>query len=294
MLDLFLESMYVNHERAKTAAALQTALSTLPNEELISIANGTSPLCKVASDCSDSGEAAWLDQFQGSPLYDKALGLERQCLELDMQRVQGRQEREAGMDASNQQQDVIRVQKRMLELELAQSKHQGAGGEAEPLTEVPPGVPPGVAEAGAPAAGGEGMPMKQAATEPVVPALKDPALIAAVRDKVKAASIDSTKVASMRFQLAMQKLALPIPGGVGNLLQAAKNVGQLGLHMAQKNPTAALGLAGAGVGALAAGKGNRLAGAAGGGALGAGIGGMPQVSGGLMRGASKAQSMLQG
>lgn len=337
MLDLMLTSMYETHEREKTASALHGALMQLPKEELLAISLGQSPLNKLAYSDGPDGECSWLDQFQGSPLYDQALQLEQKCLELDMQQVQGRAERESVMDQTNQEKDIIRVQKRQLELQLAQSKHQGGGEGAMPGT--PDGVPPPVAETAAPPAAGEGVPVKQAADlteaargkiapknfalsgkqsdtgKPAYPiedrrhaanalsrvgqvgssseksevysdvARKYPDLarhssVAGVRDKAKHAGVTPEQLLSMRM-----KLAFTLPGG-GQLLQAAKNVGQLGLHMAQKNPTAALGLAGAGAGALAGGPGHRLAGAAGGAALGAGVGQMPQISGMMQRGAN--------
>jgi hypothetical protein len=338
MLDLMLQSMYETHEREKTASALHGALMQLPKDELLAIAFGQSPLNKLAYSDGPDGECSWLDQFQGSPMYEQALALEQKCLQIDMQQVQGRAERESVMDQSNQEKDVIRVQKRMLELQLAQSKHQGGGGEGEmPVT--PDGVPPPVAETAAPPAAGEGVPVKQAAElteaardkiapknfalsskqsgtgKPAYPiedhrhaanalsrvdqngsskeksevysdvARKYPDLarhssVAGVRDKAKHAGVTPEQLVAMRM-----KLAFALPGG-GNLMQAAKNVGQLGLHMAQKNPTAALGLAGAGVGAMAAGPGNRMKGALGGGVMGAGVGQMPQISGVLQRGAN--------
>lgn len=282
MLDLCLVSMYETREREKTASALHSALMQLPKEELLAISLGQSSLNKLAyGDCSDSGEGKWLDQFQGSPLYDQALQLEQQCLQLDMQRVQSRQERDSGMDAANQQQDVIRVQKRMLELQLAQSKHQGGAAGGEEMMTTPNGAPPPVAETPAPAAAGEGAALKQAGLAEDV-TRKYPEL-AKKTDAPKAKTASGVTPGQL---LAMRvKLALAIPGG-GQLLQAAKNVGQLGLHMAQKNPTAALGLAGAGAGALAGGPGHRLSGAMGGAALGAGVGQMPQISGAMMRGAN--------
>ncbi len=338
MLDLCLVSMYETHERTKVASALHNALMQLPKDELLAISLGQSPLNKLAysSDVTSGpeGECSWLDQFQGSPLYDQALQLEQKCLELDMQQVQGRSERDAVTDQVNQQKDVIRVQKRMLELQLAQSKHQG-GGE---MAATPDGAPPPVGETPAPAAAGEGVPVKQAAElteaardkiapknfalsakqsdtgKPAYPiedhrhaanalsrvdqfgsskeksevykdvARKYPDLarhssVAAVRDKAKHAGVTPEQLVAMRV-----KLALAIPGVGGNLLQAAKNVGQLGMHMAQKNPTAALGLAGAGLGAMTAAPGSRMKGALGGGIMGAGVGAMPQISGALQRG----------
>jgi hypothetical protein len=77
------------------------------------------------------------------------------------------------------------------------------------------------------------------------------------------------KVAAMRFQVALTKQAF-------NPLQAAKNIGQLGIHAAKANPGAAMvaggALAGAGIGAAAGGPGNRLQGALTGGLAGGAIG----------------------
>jgi hypothetical protein len=342
MLDLCLTAMYEKDITTKTAQALHQALLQLPKEELLDISLGRSPLNKVAHmDCNDGGEVSWLDQFQGSPLYDHALQLEQKCLELDMQRIQGRSDRESAMDQANQAKDVIDVQKRMLELQLVQSKHQGDG-----MTATPDGAAPPVGEAPAPAAAGEGVPVKQAAElteaardkiapknfaisakqsdtgKPAYPiedhrhaanalarvdqhgssqeksevykdvASKYPDLarhssVAGVRDKVKHAGVTPEQLYGMRM-----KLALAIPGGIGQLMQAGKNIGQLGLHLAKQNPSAAMGLAGAGIGALAGGPGHRMSGALAGGAAGTAL--SPKFPGMLMNAGNRMGQFLNG
>jgi hypothetical protein len=77
------------------------------------------------------------------------------------------------------------------------------------------------------------------------------------------------KVASMRFQVALTKQGFAMPAGITDLASKA-------MTMAKANPTAALGLAGAGVGAaggaIAGGPGNRLGGALKGGVMGGAAG----------------------
>jgi hypothetical protein len=245
------------------------------------------------------------------------------------------------------------VKKRMLELQLAQSKHQGSPGDGPEAT--PSGAPPPVGETPAPAALGEGTPVKQGSAKvakelteaardkiptknfalsakqsdtgkPAYPiedrrhaanalsrvgqfgdakeksevykdvARKYPDLarhsdVSAVRDKAKHAGVTTEQLLAMRM-----KVALALPGMGGQLLQAGKNVAQLGMHMARKNPTAALGLAGAGLGAMAGGPGHRLSGALAGGATAAA---MPSIMSGQLanvigKGTDRIGQMLAG
>lgn len=101
----------------------------------------------------DDRYGSWLEQFEGSPLKAKALQLCEQELALEQQRLQRRIDRDAQMkeeETTWTQQDMLRLQKDMLMLELHKSKSgmgAGAGGAdptmqpqaapAEPAAEEP-------------------------------------------------------------------------------------------------------------------------------------------------------------
>lgn len=169
MLDLWLEHAYTKTKQAEDKQRFYTALEQLPTAELLAITRGESPINKVAH-----GDACWLDQFQGSPLYDQALALEKQSLELDMSDAAESTERQAAYS----HRDALRVQRRMLELALSEERHRAAGG--EPQMEAPAGAPPSVAMD----PNGQPAPEGQAAVQPAAKMAAE--LTEAGRDKIKA------------------------------------------------------------------------------------------------------------
>ena len=147
MLDLFLEATYQKTKQAEAAAAMNTALASLPVNELMAMTRGESPLNKVAHYGGDDA-MCWLEHFQGTPLYEEALAIEKRQLELDMQRNADQQKSQGVYN----EQDVLRVKRRSLELQLAEQ----AGGGDELQAVAPEGSPEGVAQTAAPAPSGEG------------------------------------------------------------------------------------------------------------------------------------------
>ena len=149
MLDLFLEATYQKTKQAEAAAAMNTALASLPVNELMAMTRGESPLNKVAHYGMGGDDAmCWLEHFQGTPLYEEALAIEKRQLELDMQRNADQQKSQGVYN----EQDVLRVKRRSLELQLAEQ----AGGGDELQAVAPEGSPEGVAQTAAPAPSGEG------------------------------------------------------------------------------------------------------------------------------------------
>ncbi len=128
MLDAFLEVAYEKEKQASIESEVIENLKQLPDEELHKIVRGETKLAFHA----DSG-GCWLDQFKGTPMYEQALALETQSLELDVADQQKRQSERQERDAIWDQRDAISVQKRMLELDLRkQEAGMGAGGEELP------------------------------------------------------------------------------------------------------------------------------------------------------------------
>lgn len=91
--------------------------------------------------CGSIGDApqGWLGQFEGTPLHQQAVALEREELRMqseDLARRQQERQKNEGMQQLEQQrwdfQDQLRIKKRELELQLAESRVGGAaGGEME-------------------------------------------------------------------------------------------------------------------------------------------------------------------
>lgn len=107
----------------------------------------------VKSAYGDDRYGSWLDQFEGSPLKAKALALCEQELALEQERLQKRIERDAQCQddsATWTKQDMLRLQKDMLMLELHKS-NMGQGGGKDPALQ-PPASEPVEAPAAEPAA----------------------------------------------------------------------------------------------------------------------------------------------
>lgn len=122
MLDVFLNTVY-RHEAEKTAsAALEEKLRTMPADLVEKIAFGGISATK----CGDSPEAkCWLDNFKGTPLFEKAVELERAEIQLEQQDIEQRMQQQT--QDSWTKRDALRLQKKMLELDLAL---EGAGAPA--------------------------------------------------------------------------------------------------------------------------------------------------------------------
>lgn len=154
MLDQFLSVSYQHDRVSREEREMVELLKNLPNDELYKIASGE-PIEKLA-DCSENEE--WLEKFRGSPLLEQAVQLAQQELMLDMADVQKREQEAAEHaaeppDETYRAKDKIRIQKRMLELQLAQQTLGAAAPAAAPMA-------PEVGAQGAGAVGPEAAPVE--------------------------------------------------------------------------------------------------------------------------------------
>jgi hypothetical protein len=107
MLEEMLKTAY-KHETTKLAQAEYNALlRRLPNAELYALATGQQKLAM------ESGET-WVQKFEGTPLLESAVSLEKEELQLDMQESQ----QNVVLDEQQKQRDSLAVKKRLLELDL--------------------------------------------------------------------------------------------------------------------------------------------------------------------------------
>lgn len=143
MLNAYLEMLCEKEKTAAQQLKLVGLLQKLPEEEVMKIAYGG-----AIADCYDS-EKCWTTQFEGTPMHEQALQLEQQDLELQIQKKQKdlaeseqttitRAEDHAFYD----QQDALRLQKRILELELNKAKLEAAGAPPMPMAGAPPAPEP--------------------------------------------------------------------------------------------------------------------------------------------------------
>ena len=155
MLDTFLKVAY-DHE--KTAAGKEYTvdlLKQLPNDYLQALASGEVKLAHLG--CGSGGDYEWLEKFKGSPLFDQALQLEQKTLEMDLQKQQTNNERRQMWDQQDQEMDQLRIQKKLLDLQLVQQEGQTAAGGMPAAEGAPPelpveAAPPEAAPPGPPAA----------------------------------------------------------------------------------------------------------------------------------------------
>lgn len=284
MIDVFLKTAFQH----KTAEELQRMyiqeLKKLPNDMLFKLAQGE----KLAF--GDS--AQWLDHFKGSPLFEQAIQLEQESLQLDMADMQQR--------AMNQEQwqarDQVAMKKRLLELQLAQLE----AGQMLPVPNAPAAAPPTAATAPAPQAA------PPAAPPPVAPSTPEPAApmnepanklagdlrAAAEQWGREFAQRDHAKVASQlhlfdlgdRGGKALVKTALP-SGFMGHVGALAKQQGGIGHMLGKVAPGMMAGAAaGAAGGAATSEDGHEMRGA-----LKGALGGA--LLGGAAQGASKLHGL---
>ena len=121
-------SVAYSQDRQKTAQRqLVEKLKLLPNDELYKAAMGD-PTSKLAYVDGPSDERdSWIGKYKGSPLFQKAVELEKALLQIDMEENQRRAEESAEPKASSdsyERKDAIKLQQRMLDLDLAM---EGAG-----------------------------------------------------------------------------------------------------------------------------------------------------------------------
>lgn len=130
MLDKFLEVAYRSNVEKTAERQLIDRLKTFPIEELKKLASGDET-CKLAyalDACGPGSDSSWLGRYTGTPLFSKAVELEKALLQIDMEEQQTRAAQPPMSDAW-QKRDAIRLQQRMLDLDLAMAENGGAPAE---------------------------------------------------------------------------------------------------------------------------------------------------------------------
>jgi hypothetical protein len=112
MLDHFLEAAIRADAVKNNSVKLAQDLKNLPVETLYGLATGREKL-------AFGHDADWLDKYRGTTLFEQALMLEKADLENEVARGQADAMRPQ-MDKFYQTSDQIRIQKRMLDLKLAE------------------------------------------------------------------------------------------------------------------------------------------------------------------------------
>lgn len=137
MLDKLLEVAYRAEQKKTASRQLVDKLKGFPVAELAKLAAGDET-CKLAYalDCvkgdGTGGDGTWIGKYKGTPLFAQAIELEKQLIQIDMEEQQARAAQPPMNDAW-QKRDAIRLQQRMLDLDLAM-----AGSGIEPPAAAPP------------------------------------------------------------------------------------------------------------------------------------------------------------
>lgn len=130
MLNEFLLAAYTDTQTKLANRQLVDKLKAFDLDDLVALANGD-PTAKLAY-CDGSSD--WLDKYKGSSLFDKAVALEKALLEADAAADAKRTEERESDRTIDGQRDALRMQKRMLDLDLALEQE---GGAAAPAPAVP-------------------------------------------------------------------------------------------------------------------------------------------------------------
>ncbi len=124
MLDAFAAVLVANDDKASLEDELTREFKKLGSaQEITKVASEIAAVTKNAY--CEPGDYKWLKQYEGSPLYQQALDLEEQGLNLEAEKIKSRLERKQEDDWYNKE-DMIRLKKKMLDLELAKARSAGA------------------------------------------------------------------------------------------------------------------------------------------------------------------------
>jgi outer membrane biosynthesis protein TonB len=168
MLDSFLKVACTNEEKTAEQARLVEKMRQLPEEYLQKLASGEEKLAFGFDKC----DGDWLSRFKGTPLFEQAIELEKQDLQEQMAEQARWREDDLLRSQRNASRDELSVQRKMLELQLAEAEVGGGGEEelqpeaSEPLPQEPSVQEPPVSipvEEPAEEAAGQPQPVQQPA-----------------------------------------------------------------------------------------------------------------------------------
>lgn len=277
MLDAFLAAALRSSSAEQEKRAFIDNLKKLPDEELKKLASGE---LKLSHFGCDNGQE-WLEKYKGTPLFEQAVALEQQDIQNEVARVQQQIDRPP-FDEFYRTGDQIRLQKRLLDLQLFQQEAAPASPEAPAQGAGAPGAGAVNNEEAMSPGPDNGMKTSQAAFL----SLKEKIAMAdgwgrdlAKNDAKVALSLAEKDHAEKKAALNLAELGKRLKGGATAVGSHLKDLNiASGGRMAKAAPIGALvgGLGGAASGLQTDEKGethvlrNALLGAGGGAALGAG------------------------
>lgn len=131
MLDHFLKIAYDKSVVQAEQDRVHVLLKQLPVDDLYKLATGD--MTKEALfDCAPSGNVghsdSWIDKFKNTPLFEQAVALEQEEIQLEMDELQKRKERTLQSQSESNVWDLrdqLRLKKRLLDLQAAQADVTG-------------------------------------------------------------------------------------------------------------------------------------------------------------------------
>lgn len=241
MLDEFMKVAYAKSQREQEQLNLHNLLKQLPVEDLYKLATGeVTKQAYMDAACSPkagSDSSTWIDRFKNTPLFDQAVSLEQEEIQLEMDELQKRKERQAQSQMEQgvwELRDQLRLKKRLLELQAAQVDITGQLPQAEE-------------EQGAGAVGAEAPNPEQTVQE-----TSSKVAMAETMGR-QLARQDFKKEASQRNLLTAGDTAGRLMSKVALDMNAAKGLGQGAMNFLKGNRGAALGAAAGAAGGLAQG-----------------------------------------
>ena len=218
MLNEYLLAAYRQDQTKLANSRLHTKLAKFPLADLVALASGdpTAKLAYCGEPCNTDGPQSWLDKYKGSALFDKAVALEKSLLEADAAADAKRDEERAADHDVDAQRDALRMQKRMLDLDLA-LEQEGAAVDPEAKEEQGAQLIE-QAQAQEAAAGKAGEPHEQAETAAIQQFRKAQAQETAAEGVPAAAPVK---------QAALRSRFLKEASAVGALLPETRSLGKV-------------------------------------------------------------------
>jgi len=231
MLTELMKVAYEQKEKRANQEAVHALLKQFPSEELYKLATGEVTKEAFLDSGPLDGPKTWIDRFKGSPFFEQAVALEQEEIQLEMDELSKRQQKDQERDAVWSLRDQLRLKKRLLELQAAQADVSG---------QAPSPAPPPQEAQGAGALGQEAPNPEKTVTASALVSMADS------MGRELAQSDFKTKEASQRLLQTgdeagrvLSKLALD--------MSALKGLGQGAMGFLKANRGAAIG---AGVGAI--------------------------------------------
>lgn len=155
MFDSWLEVAYKQTQTKTASRELIDRMKLLPLGELIKAAAGD-PTSKLAY-VDGPEDKQWIDKYKGTPLFEQAVALEKELLQIDMQENSEHAARKAESEPKTDfydMRDALKLKQRMLDLELATTQEAAENPEASVAQEAPPIAQPPAQESAVPKTAG--------------------------------------------------------------------------------------------------------------------------------------------